>query len=289
MLGHLLYREKSLRLTDWRQDFDDTALQADPQPVSTTVRIVCGAAGLLVLTSGLFLAAMIIETYVWEGPVPMMYVLVIYPLTWAALWLLVRVGKDYRQAVYGRPSREIDPEQLGQMRESLLDGNPVNAIRTYRKAVPDAGREEARRFVDQLAVKVKAEEPQRYWDNQPKLWEINWRAAGRWLAIDAIAVFAVSSMMGSFHPGMIAAGFFGGSLFGGGMMVTAIATERFKKNMRRRLAILAVVVCVMMVASFGPAFFVGETHTLHSALGLPWQVSFVGGVYLIASAFSHRH
>ena len=40
----------------------------------------------------------------------MMHVPVIYPLTWAALWLLVRVAKDYRQAVYGRSSREIDPE-----------------------------------------------------------------------------------------------------------------------------------------------------------------------------------
>jgi hypothetical protein len=109
------------------------------------------------------------------------------------------------------------------------------------------------------------------------------------LTIIAIAVFAVSSMMGSFHPGMIAAGFFGGSLFGGGMMVTAIATERFKKNMKRRLAILAVVVCVMMIAIFGPAFLVGETDTLHSPLGWPWQVSFIGGVFLVLSAFSHRH
>lgn len=288
ILGHLFYREKSLRLTSWRQHFDATSQRADPQPVSTTVRIVCGAAALSVLTSGLFLAARIIETYVWEGPVPMMHVLIIFPSTWAALWLLVRVARDYRQAVYGRSSREIAPAQLSQMRESLLDGNPIKAIRTYRKAVPEAGREEARRFVDQLAVKVEAEAPQRYAANQPKPWEINWRAAGICLAIDALVVFAVSSMMGSFHPGIIAAGLFGGSLFGGGMIVTAIATARFKKNMRRRLVILAVEACVMMIPIFGPAFFVGETHTLHSPLGWPWQVSFLGGVFLVLSAFSGR-
>ncbi len=287
MLGHLLYREKSLRLTNLRQYFDGTMERADPQPVSTTVRIVCGATGLSVLTSGLFFAAKIIETYVWEGPVPMIYVLVIYPVTWTALWLLVRVARDYRQAVYGRSSREIDPEQLGQMRELLLDGDPVGALRIYRRAIPDVGRAEAGRFVDQLAAKVKAEDPRRYWANQPKLWEINWRAAGKCLAIVALAVFAVSSMMGSFHPGITAAGLLGGSLFGGGMMATSIATARFKKNTRRRLVILAVTACVMLIPIYGPALF-WETNTLHSPFGWPWQVSFLGGVFLVLSAFSHR-
>jgi predicted Ser/Thr protein kinase len=287
--GHLLYYEKSLRLKNVGQYFDGTAELTEPQTVSSTVRIVCGAVGLSVLVSGLLFAATIIETYVWEGPVPMMHVLVIYPVTWAALWLLVRVARDYGQAVYGRPSRQIDAERFSQMRESLLDGDPVGALHIYRKAVPDAGRAEAKRFVEQLAVEVKAEDPQRYAASQPKLWEINWRAAGNCLVIVALAVFVVSSMMGSFHPGIIAAGLFSGSLFGGGMFAASFATARFKKNVRRGLVVLAVEACVMMIAVLGPALCLGENHTFYSPLGWPWGVSFFGGVFLILSAFSHRH
>ena len=71
------------------------------------------------------------------------------------------------------------------------------------------------------------------------------------------------------------------------MMVTAIATERFKKNMRRRLAILAVVMCVMMIPIYGPVLF-WETNTLQSPFGWPWIVSFFGGVFLVLSAFSRK-
>ena len=100
LLGHLLYREKSLRLTTWGKAFDRRAQLADPLPVSTRVRIVCCAMGLFGLAFGIVLTAKNIETYVWEGPVPLMQVVVVYPLIWFALWLLLRVGQDYRRAVY---------------------------------------------------------------------------------------------------------------------------------------------------------------------------------------------
>ncbi|MDX2460094.1 MAG: hypothetical protein QNM00_08405, partial [Gammaproteobacteria bacterium] len=66
-----------------------------------------------------------------------------------------------------------------------------------------------------------------------------------------------------------------------------IATARFKKNMRRHLVILAVVACVMMIPIYGPVWF-WKTNTLHSPFGWPWIVSFLGGVFLVLSAFSGR-
>jgi tRNA A-37 threonylcarbamoyl transferase component Bud32 len=282
MAGHLFYREKSLRLKKWVQAFDGTAQLTDPQPVSTTVRIVCGAAGLSVLAYGMFLTVKVIETYVWEGLVRSVHLFAIYPLIWFALWLLVRVGKDYRQAVYGRPSRQIDPEQLGRMRESLLEGDPVEALRIYRKAIPNVGREEAGRFVGQLALKVEAEDPKRYAANQPKLWEIHWRAVGICLVIEAIVVLAIWSMRGSLHPGLIAMGLFGGSLFGAVM----VAGARCKKKSRRRLVLFPIAWLGLMIFILGPELF-PELKVSYSPFGWPW-IGFLSGVFLVLSAYTRR-
>ncbi len=283
MIVHLFYRKKSLRLTNWRQFFDGTAQLTDPKPVSTTIRIVCGAMSLSVLAYGLFLTAKIIETYVWEGPVPLMDVFVIYPLIWFALWMLVRVGQDYRQAVYGRPSRQIDPEQLGQMRESLLDGDPIKAIRVYRKPFSDVGLEEAKRFVDQLALKVEGEDPERYAANQRKFSQINWRAAGICLVIETIVVLAIWSMMGPLHPGLIATGLIGGLLFGGAI----IHGTQFKKNLRRRRVILCIAVCGIVISFLATVMFT-DPNASHSPLGWPWIAGFLSGVFLVFSAYTRR-
>jgi len=287
--GHLVYRKKSLRLTDWRQLFDPTALLADPRPVSTTIRIVCGAIGLSVLAYALFLTAMAIETYVWEGPVRWFHGVAVFGLAWFGLWLLVRVGQDYRQAVYGRPSRQIDPAQLGRMRESLLAGDPVEAIRIYRKAVPDAGRAEAGRFVGQLALKVEADDPERYAANQPKPWQINWRAVGICLVIEAIVVLAIWSVTEPLPLGLIALDFFGGWLFALACIApgTRIAPGmRFKKNWTHRLIIFSPVACFGLMIPVIGREFVLEPNASYSMFDWPFIAGIFCSVYLVASAFS---
>ena len=205
------------------------------------------------------------------------------PLIWFALWLLLRVGQDYRRAVYGRPSRQIDPEQLSQMRESLLDGDPITAIRIYRKAVPDAGREDAKRFVGRLALKVEAEDPKRYRANQPTLSEINWRAVGICLVIEAIVVLAIWSTMELPPLGLIATGLVGGLLY----VVIMIARARSKKNSRRRLVIGLIGACGMMITIFAPVFFM-ESNASQLPFSWPWTAGFLGGVLPFVFAYSRR-
>jgi tRNA A-37 threonylcarbamoyl transferase component Bud32 len=284
LAGHLLYYEKSLRLTDWRQYYWDlTAHLTDPLPVSTRTRIVCGAMALFGMAFGMILTAKIIEAYVWEGPVPWMQVGVVYPLIWFALWLLLRVGRDYRQAVYGRPSSEIDPEQLGQMRESLLDGDRIEAIRIYRKAAPDAGPGAARRFVGRLALKVETEDPKRYRANQPTISQINWRAVGICLVIEAIVVLAIWSTMEQPPLDSMATGFVCGLL----SMVVLIARARIEKKSRRRLVIVLIVSGVVMITVFAPVLFM-ESSASYKLFSWPWTVGFWGGLFPCVFAYSTR-
>jgi serine/threonine protein kinase len=280
----LFYREKSLRLTTWRQSielFDGTTSLTDPQPVSTAVRIVCGATGLAVLSYALLVTAQIIETYVWEGPVPWIHVALVYPLIFFGLTLLICVGRDYRQAVYGRPSRPLDPEQLGQMRQSLMDGDPVGALRIYRQAIPSVGRIEAGRFVGQLAQQVEAEDPRRYAANQPT--GINWRGVGICLLIEAIVVLAVWSTIGPPHPALIPMVLFGWLLF----VVPSVVMARSKKNLRRRLLMSLPIRSIGLAAPIlGSALFL-EPSAANSPFGWPW-IATMCSAFLGISAYTRR-
>ncbi|MFP6610835.1 MAG: protein kinase, partial [Pirellulales bacterium] len=276
--GHMIHRWKSLCLTGWQQFFDPKPLSADPQPVSTTVRNICGAIGLSAVAYGLLLAAKCVETYVWEGPVRFRFVFEILPLSVFGMWLLVRVGKDYHQAVYGRASRQIDPEQLGRMRELLLSGDPVAATRTYRQAVPDAAAEEAHRFVGRLALKVEAAEPERYAAGQSKLWQINWRGVGVCLVAEVVIALAMRWAMGLPHPLVIVVGFGGGCLFSAGM----VAGVRLKNPSRRILVGTFLATLGFFFVCFGLAFFSDS-----NSLGSPFEnafVPFLGGAFLVLSA-----
>ncbi|MEO1994517.1 MAG: serine/threonine-protein kinase [Planctomycetaceae bacterium] len=282
-LGHLVYRHKSLRLTHWRQYFDSTLLpRIEPRPVSTTVRLVCGAMGLSVLVFAVFLAGMIIETYVWEGlPSPWTYVSITYLLSWCALWLLLQVGQDYRHAVYGRPSRQIDPEQLAAMRTLLMDGGVIEAIRVYRTAFPDAGLDEAKRFVTRLTVQVEAEDPERYAAGQVRPWDLNWRASGKCLIVEAILVLAVWWLMQpmQLHSGLMAASFFGGWVFGSGLLFSMLF-----KNIRTQMLVFCPVaflgVAIMVIAKSHFA----EPADLQAPVVWLWFFGCFSGVALIASA-----
>ena len=281
--GHLFYRQKSLRLTDWRQSFDSSLLPTiEPRPVSTTVRLVCGAMGLSALLLAVFLAGMIIETYVWEGlPSPWTYASIAYLLSWCALWLLLRIGRDYRQAVYGRPSRQIDPEQLAAIRALLMDGDVIQAIRVYRAAFPDAGLDEAKRFVTRLAVQVEAEDPERYAASQVRPWDINWRASGKCLIVEAILVCVVWWLMQpmQLHSGLMAAIFFGSWIFGSGLLFS----YRFKNNMIRMLVFCPVAFLGLAIMVIAKAQFADPTTLLAPFIWLGFFGCF-SGVALIASA-----
>lgn len=284
VMGYLVHREKSLRLTDWRQFFDRKAQLVDPQPVSATLRVVCSVIGLSALAYALLIIAMTVEAFVWEGyPDVWGQAFMIWALCWFALWLLLRVGHDYRQAVYGQPIRQIDDETLNQMRQSLFEGHLASAARTYHQAVPEAGMEEVRRFVVQFAARIEAEDPERYAASQPRPWEINWYAAGICLAVGAVVLLAIWSLMPPSHLGVVATRVFGWSLFGSAMIFGA----RFRKNWKQRVLAICVATCGILIASVAPVMF-AEPKASHGPLGWPFILGILGGTFLAISAYTRR-
>lgn len=289
MFSHLVYIEKSLRLKNWRQHFDGTARMIEPKPVSSTVRLVCVAICLSLLAFGQFLLAKIIEVYVWEG-------LVLYGDGWGAylgscfaLWLLVHYGKDYRRMVYGQSSPEIDSELHEQIRELLLNGDRLSAIRLYRKAISAAGLAEACRFVEHLTLQVKAEEPERYAANQPNPWRMNWRAVVICLVVEAVVLLLVRFLSGPLHPGSTASGFLGGCLLGGVLMLFAklTYTVRFKKNVPLLSALAVGFVGSMTLTLLGPKIF-AQSEASYAPFGWPWMAGLLAGSCLLVSAYTPR-
>jgi len=286
LVTYLVYRVKSLRMTHWQQWFEQAKQLKEPRPVSTPVRFLCAAVGLSVLAGVLFATTRIIEAYVWEDlSAPWGHVLIMFILFFLSLQLLVQIAQDYRQAVYGSHSPQIDPEQLAAMREFVLNGDMIGAIKLYRTTITTAGFEEARRFVARLALEVEAEDPEQFAANQPSLWHVNWRAVSICLAVEAILCAGIWWMLRplAMHPGLIITGFLGGWLFG------AILLTSFRiRNLRKRLIFFVPMGTLgPIVTLIGRATFSTPTTPL-SSFSLP-MVGVCFGVALVVSAAKRQH
>lgn len=236
---------------------------------------------LSVLAGVLFAISRIIEAYVWEDlPALWGQFSILFIPFFFSLHLLVQIAKDYRQTVYGSHSPQIAPEQVATMREFVLNGDPIGAIKSYRTTIPTAGFEEARRFVARFALEVEAEDPERYAANQPSLWHVNWRDVSICLAVQAILCAGTWWMFQPFAipTELIITGFLGGWLFGSSLMVSFQI-----RNIRKRLMF-----CVP-IATLGPIFTVigqatySTPATPYSSLSLN-MVGVFFGVALVVSA-----
>ena len=286
LVTHLVYREKSLRMTHWKQWFDQAKQLKEPRPVSTPVRFLCAAVGLSILAGVLFATARIIEAYVWEDlSASWGHVLIIFILFFLSLQLLVQIAQDYRQAVYGSHNPQIDPEQLAAMREFVLNGDMIGAIKLYRTTVPTAGFDEARRFVARLALEVEAEEPEQFAANQRSLWDVNWRGVSICLAVEAILCAGWWMLRPlAIPPGLIITGFLGGWLFG----VILLTSYRIR-NLRKRLMFFVPMATLgPMVTVIGRATFSTPVTPL-SSFSLPMVGAFFGVALVVSAANPKTH
>ena len=280
LVTFLAYREKSLRMTHWRQWFEQANQLKEPRPVSTLVRFLCVAVALSILAGVLFAISRIIEAYVWEDlPALWGQFSTLFILFFFSLHLLVQIAKDYRQAVYGSHSPQIAPEQLAAMREFVLNGDTIGAIKSYRTTIPTASFEEARRFVARFALEVEAEDPEHYAANQPSLWHVNWRDLSLCLVLQAILGAGTWWMFQPFAipTELIMTGFLGGWLFG----VSLIVSFRIR-NIRKRLIIFA------PIATLGPVVtMIGQA--MYSTPATPYSsvsMNMVGAFFGVALGVS---
>ena len=284
--AYLVYRMKSLRMTHWQQWFEQAKQLKEPRPVSTPVRFLCAAVGLSVLAGVLFATARIIEAHVWEGlPAPLVHASIIFILFFLSLQLLVQIAQDYRQAVYGSHNPQIDPEQLAAMREFVLNGDMIGAIKLYRTTVPTAGFDEARRFVARLALEVEAEDPEQFAARQPSPWNVNWRGVSICLAVEAILCAGWWMLRPlAIPPGLIITGFLGGWLFG----VILLTSYRIR-NLRKRLMFFAPMATLgPIVAVIGRATFSTPVTPL-SSFSLPMVGAFFGVALAVSAANPKTH
>jgi len=285
--AYLVYRVKSLRMTRWQQWFEQARQLNEPRPVSTPVRLLCAGTGLSALAGVLSGAARIIDAYVWEDlSAPWGHASIIFILSFLSLWLLVQIAQDYRQAVYGSHSPQIDPEQLAAMREFVLNGDMIGAIKLYRTTVPTAGFEEARRFIARLALEVEAENPEQFAANQRSLWDINWRSVSVCLAVEAVLCAGIWWMLRplAIPTGLIITGFLGSWLFG----VNLLASFRIRNLRRRLMFFLPMATLGPIVTLIGRATF-STPVTPHSPLIILSLMGTFCGIALIASAANHPH
>jgi hypothetical protein len=85
------------------------------------------------------------------------------------------------------PSQTLPAEEVESLRQSILDGDPVGAIRRYRRALPDAPLAEANGFVGKLSAELAVKYPEKFAPLKP--WNLNWRAMGICLIL-GVVVFA---------------------------------------------------------------------------------------------------
>ena len=156
VFAQLIYREKALRLSGWRQSFGKSAWETKPRPVSRRVRLTCAAICCLNLALGLLLSTRLIDAYVWEGSRSFPQIAAVFFACWWALSLLIQLVRESINLVYGKAEPDLDEKILAELRAAVQAGDQFAAIRLYRKAVPGASLAEARRFVKRTALALSS-------------------------------------------------------------------------------------------------------------------------------------
>jgi len=150
--------------TDWKALFNRPTDWAPIRPVSQRLRAVCGLVSVAGLGFAVFYFAKIIHFSVWASwNEESLYRLAwVWPIFYVSLFLLFRVMRDYQKFVHGMPSRTLPAEQSESLREAILDGDLILAIKLYRRTIPDDSLAEAHDYVGKLNAELKALHPEKF-------------------------------------------------------------------------------------------------------------------------------
>jgi serine/threonine protein kinase len=214
----IIFSRYASGMKHWKQ-FYDPSDWGPPGPVGQGARIVCGLIGLLSLGVAAVYFACVIQISVWESA-PKLAWLWVYAGFFTSLNLLYMVVRDYQKFVYGTPAvapHTLSPEQSESLRQAILKGEDLSAIRLYRKANPAASLSEARDCVRKLTADLRAKHPERFVPRKPR--DLNWPLMGITLAVEAIVFAVFWIMMPPATPERRVFSCAAGFLFGAGVLL----------------------------------------------------------------------
>lgn len=218
MFSHMAIRRRSMGVR-WKELFDPIKAVQPLKPLSGSSRLWAIGVGLGSVGYGKFFLARIIQAYVWEGDVRSVYLLGVWVDVWFGLMLLWLVVRDYQRTWFGAPSRELSPETIAEIRKTILESDAPQAIRIYRKAVPEASLAEARDYVNQLMADIQSKEPGKLMPPRFSLRTLNWSLIGFCALIEVIVVGLLTLV---YSPMQTTAGlwqFIAGVAFGIGILM----------------------------------------------------------------------
>lgn len=229
---------KHARRTSWRGMYDHLQHRgiwtAPPY-----VRNLHALVGVLAASYALWLLALGIKAYVWEGTIhftnehetPFNSVLIM-PLfvVWWGLWMLQQSWQDYVRASQGAPVRPLAAVTIESIRQAASEGDLDGAIKLYRQAVPEAGNSEAREFIIKAVEELRLKDPAKHKASYLKpWWDIHVGPMIKVACIEAILGGAIYVLLGSETLWYVA----GFACYGAGVIISG----RLRGFLRKMLVI----------------------------------------------------
>ncbi len=153
-----------------------------------------GALGGAAVVYGFYLIGKITEGYVWEGTFHFENLLWLYMLFLFGIDAVWRVIRDVPKKAYGSTARSPSAEEIAPIRQAVLAGDVIEAIKLYRRKVAGASKAEAREFVGRLAAELEAKHPGQIAANLRRLYRVSPTRLAIGLAIESAVLGAILLM-----------------------------------------------------------------------------------------------
>jgi serine/threonine protein kinase len=296
----LIFRQYGRGKPNVRELFEVPIYGATAKPVSQRMRVVCGLIGAAALAFTVIYFGNLIHESVWGNSPVVADFLLVYVNFYFSLLLLFRVMRDYQKVIHGLPGRNLSAGQCEALRQAILGGDTIGAIKLVRRAFPDASLGEANAYVGKFAreeryrVKFPGASPKEVRENSEKYhaefvadlkekhpeqflprkpWDLNWRLMGRAMLLEAVmfaGIWLIAPPPVSTGTRLLvyAAWFLGGA----GIMMSLRVKRSWKRFPGR-------IFCFLLPIVVAPRFYQDVSFSL---------LGFLSGMSMIMSGFTPK-
>ncbi len=246
------------------------------QPLDRLTRRVAIGGGLMLIVCGIMCLTKAVDAYVWEGEFSPADLGTVYLPIFFGLATLVMVVRDHGLLRYGPASRHLTAEQLEPIRCAMEDYHVIDAIKHYRRAVPDAGLTEASEYVHRLAASLRAQYAGKFTTHPLSSAFFDWKAVGKCVLIGSVILGALWFVRPPSHPASAVSQFTYSLLFVVGTIAGLIVKGYWK------LLLLAPSLVVMILSeTVLPRLTESPSHSIG-----PYLCGVCFGMFLMAYAFN---